>query len=104
MSISAVAAGNDSLDGGTGTNRLAADFSDHIIEAITFVSGQTNNLLFALSNPDEKAINFQKLGVFFYTGSKNDTIRIEGAGDEDFANDIRTGIAGTDRVTFRRGQ
>ena len=82
--------GNDILDGGAGVNRLAADFSDQFIHAITFVSGQTNNIEF-FTNPNQKALNFQKLGSFFYTGSQADTVIIDGAGDENFSNDIRTG-------------
>jgi Ca2+-binding RTX toxin-like protein len=75
----------DTLEGGAGNNRLSADYSDQTVK-IDFIAGQTQTYEF--SNGDI-ARQFQKLGDF-YTGSGNDLIRLDGAGDEEYNNILQT--------------
>jgi Ca2+-binding RTX toxin-like protein len=74
----------DTLDGGTGTNRLSADYSDRTVDII-FIAGQTNNYTFSNG---ETALNFQNLGEF-NTGSGNDSIQLETV-NEIYNNILRT--------------
>ncbi len=87
----------DDLDGGDGTNRLSADYSDKTV-VIRFTAGQTNDMTFA---DGDKQTNFQNLGEF-NTANKNDTIILDNAADDGYANIIRTN-GGEDVVRTGRG-
>jgi Ca2+-binding RTX toxin-like protein len=75
----------DTLDGGTGVNRLSADYSDKLVP-ITWIAGQNNDYTFADGDLEK---NFQNVGELD-TGNLNDVIRLDGAADDGFDNIIRT--------------
>ena len=74
----------DLLDGGTGINRLSADYSDKTV-IINWTSGQNNDLTFADGDSER---NFQNIGELD-TANLADTIRLDVV-DDGYANVIRT--------------
>ena len=83
----------DTLDGGTGVNRLSADYSDKTI-AITWIAGQNNDYSFADGDVER---NFQNVGELD-TGNLPDVIRLDGPVDDSYNNIIRTN--GGDDLVF----
>ena len=75
----------DTLDGGTGTNRLSADYSDKTV-SITWIAGKNNDYSFADGDTER---NFQNIGELD-TANKADVIRLNGKADNGYGNTIRT--------------
>ncbi len=75
----------DTLDGGTGVNRLSADYSDKTV-SINWIAGQTNDYAFADGDIER---NFQNVGELD-TGDQPDMIVLNGLADDGFNNIIRT--------------
>jgi Ca2+-binding RTX toxin-like protein len=74
----------DILDGGTGVNRLSADYSDKPVP-IVWIAGQNNDYSFADGDIER---NFQNVGELV-TGHLDDVIRLNGVADDAYGNVIR---------------
>lgn len=77
--------GLDTLDGGPGTNRLSADYSDKTV-VIDWIAGQNNDYVFA---DGDREINFQNVGEL-HTADLDDTILLDGVADDGYANRLYT--------------
>ncbi len=82
----------DRIDGGAGFDIITADYSNQTL-AISVIAGQTQSFDFA---DGAYVRNFENVHDFF-TGSGNDSLRLDGASDDHFANLLKTG-AGNDTI------
>lgn len=87
----------DVLDGGSGINRLSADYSDKTV-SINWILGQNNDITFADGDTER---NFQNVGEL-NTANWPDVIRLDGLLDDGYANIIRTN-GGDDLVYSGQG-
>jgi Ca2+-binding RTX toxin-like protein len=77
----------DRIDGGAGFDIVTADYSNQTLP-ISVIAGQTQSYDFA---DGAYVRNFENVHDFF-TGSGNDSLRLDGAADDAFANLLKTGM------------